>query len=111
LNHLKEAFGLDIIGTRTLRDLLNEQVSRYPDKTFLLYEDSEQKRFELTYGEFADQVNRLSNVFIGLGVTKGAHVTLHLPNCLEFMTSWFALANIGAIMGPTNILSTKDEMA
>ena len=102
---------MDIIGTRTLRDLLNEQVSRYPDKTFLLFEDSEQKIFELTYAEFAEQVNRLSNVFIGLGVTKGKHVTLHLPNCLEFMTSWFALANIGAIMVPTNILSTKDEMA
>ena len=102
---------MDIIGTRTLRDLLNEQVSRYPDKTFLLFEDAEQKIFELTYAEFAEQVNRLSNVFIGLGVTKGKHVTLHLPNCLEFMTSWFALANIGAIMVPTNILSTKDEMA
>ena len=101
---------MDIIGTRTLRDLLNEQVSRYPDKTFLLFEDAEQKIFELTYAEFAEQVNRLSNVFIGLGVTKGT-VTLHLPNCLEFMTSWFALANIGAIMVPTNILSTKDEMA
>jgi crotonobetaine/carnitine-CoA ligase len=101
---------LDIVGTRTLRELLIEQVGRHQDKTFLLFEDLEQKRFELTYGEFANTVNRLSNVFIDFGVTKGKHVTLHLPNCLEFMISWFALANIGAIMVPTNILSTKDEM-
>ncbi|KRF61040.1 ATP-dependent acyl-CoA ligase [Bacillus sp. Soil768D1] len=101
---------MDIVGNRTLKELLNEQAARHKDKTFLLFEDIEQQRFELTYGEFADTVNRLSNVFIDLGVTKGKHVTLHLPNCLEFMTSWFALANIGAIMVPTNILSTKDEM-
>ncbi|BCJ86246.1 AMP-binding protein [Effusibacillus dendaii] len=101
---------MDIIGNKTLRDLLNEKTAMHRDKTFLLFEDQEQRNFKLTYGEFADQVNRLSRVFLDLGVTKGNHVTLHLPNCLEFMTSWFALANIGAIMVPTNILSTADEM-
>jgi crotonobetaine/carnitine-CoA ligase len=101
---------MDIVGNRTLRELLLEKAAAYRDKTFLLFEDQEQRKFELTYGEFAEQVNRLSHVFIQLGVTKGEHVTLHLPNCLEFMTSWFALATIGAIMVPTNVLSTADEM-
>lgn len=101
---------MDIVGAKTLKDLLNEQAKRYQDKTFLHFEDVAQKKFELTYGEFLETVNRLSNVFMDLGVTKGKHVTLHLPNCLEFMTSWFALANIGAIMVPTNILSTRAEM-
>lgn len=101
---------MDIVGNRTLRDLLREKTEKHRDKTFLLFEDREQKRFELTYGEFADHVNRLSNVFLDLGVKKGQHVTLHLPNNLEFMVSWFALANIGAIMVPTNVLSTSDEM-
>lgn len=101
---------MDIIGNRTLKELLQQQTKIHADKTFLLFEDSEGKRTEMTYGEFGDSVNRLSNVFSDLGVAKGSHVTLHLPNCLEFMVSWFALANIGAVMVPTNILSTKDEM-
>ncbi|MEH7336070.1 AMP-binding protein [Neobacillus drentensis] len=101
---------MDIVGNRTLRELLKEKVEMNRDKTFLLFEDQEQKKFGLTYSEFAEQVNRLSNVFLQFGVVKGQHVTLHLPNCLEFMTSWFALANIGAIMVPTNILSSGDEM-
>ena len=101
---------MDIVGKRTLRDLLHEKVEMNRDNTFLLFEDKNQNKFEFTYGEFEDQVNRLSHVFLDLGVTKGAHVTLHLPNCIEFMTSWFALASIGAIMVPTNILSTSDEM-
>ncbi len=101
---------MDIIGNRTLRTLLDEKAAMHRDKTFLLFEDQKQRKFELTYGEFADQVNRLSQVFLDFGVNKGQHVTLHLPNCLEFMISWFALATIGAIMVPTNILSTADEM-
>jgi len=101
---------MDIMGKRTLPDLLNEKVMMHRDKTFLLFEDQQQQQFAFTYGEFAELVNRLSNVFLGLGVAKGDHVTLHLPNCLEFMVSWFALAGIGAIMVPTNILSTADEM-
>jgi carnitine-CoA ligase len=101
---------LDIVGQRTLRDLLTEKAVMHHDKTFLLFEDKEQRKFELTYGQFTDQVNCLSQALLGLGVKKGDHVTLHLPNNIEFMTSWFALANIGAIMVPTNILSTADEM-
>ncbi|ETP70421.1 hypothetical protein G159_02490 [Planococcus glaciei CHR43] len=101
---------MDIIGNRTLKDLLSEQTKRYADKPFLIFEDVENEISEMTYREFSDAVHRLSHVFLGLGVSKGNHVTLHLPNCLEFMTSWFALANIGAIMVPTNILSTRDEM-
>ncbi|MDY0393567.1 AMP-binding protein [Virgibacillus halophilus] len=37
-------------------------------------------------------------------------MTLHLPNCADFIVSWFALAKIGAIMVPTNVLSTAAEM-
>lgn len=101
---------MDITSGKTLRDLLNEKVTMHRNKTFLLFEDKDERCSELTYGEFAEQVNRLSQVFMDFGVTKGKHVTLHLPNSLEFITSWFALANIGAIMVPTNPLSTSDEM-
>ncbi|TQR21418.1 AMP-binding protein [Psychrobacillus vulpis] len=101
---------MDIIGNKTLKDLLNEKVRMYRNKTFLLFEDKEESRFELTYGQFASQVNRLSQVFLNFGIKKGTHVTLHLPNNMEFIISWFALANIGAIMVPTNVLSTSDEM-
>ncbi|WP_394140191.1 AMP-binding protein [Cytobacillus oceanisediminis] len=99
------------MGNRTIIDLLNEQVGFHPDKTFLIFEDMDQGLHELTYGEFSIKMAQLSQVFLDLNVKKGSHVTLHLPNCLEFMISWFALANIGAIMVPTNTLSTADEMA
>lgn len=101
---------MDIIGNRTLRDLLTEKSSRHPDKIFLVFEDNKEQLFTLTYREFSDKVNRLAAALLEFGVKKGDRVTLHLPNCPEFMISWFALASIGAVMVPTNILSTEDEM-
>jgi crotonobetaine/carnitine-CoA ligase len=101
---------VDINGNRNLRDLLREKAELHHDKTFLLFEDKDQRSVELTYGEFFDQVSRLSQAFLKFNVKKGDHVAIHLPNCIEFMTSWFALASIGAVIVPTNPLSTEAEM-
>ncbi|PIC67269.1 ATP-dependent acyl-CoA ligase [Sporosarcina sp. P21c] len=101
---------MDCVGERTLRDLLNEKLHQHPDKTLFLFEDADRHVSQKTYREFEDEVDRLSRYFLHLGIRKGEHVTLHMPNNLEFYTIWFALANIGAIMVPTNILSPTSEM-
>lgn len=101
---------MDIIGDRTLRLLLEEKVRIYPNKTLIAFEDAEGSQTTKTYLEFYNEVLKLSNALLDLNIKKGDHVTLHLPNNIEFLTTWFALAHIGAIMVPTNILSSADEM-
>ncbi|MGX9134619.1 AMP-binding protein [Rummeliibacillus sp. JY-2-4R] len=101
---------MDIIGENTLRSLLKAKVELHGEKKFICFEDADGKRFEKSYIEFQQEVNKLSNAFLDLGIQKRDHIVLHLPNNMEFLSTWFALANIGAIMVPTNILSTADEM-
>jgi len=101
---------LDIIGNRTLRSLFEEKLRLHPNKTFVVFEDAKGIQTTKTYREFYDGVLKLSNALLDLNIKKGDHVTLHLPNNIEFLTTWFALAHIGAIMVPTNILSSADEM-
>lgn len=101
---------MDIIGDRTLRSLLEEKVAMYPDKIFIAFEDAGGHQLTKTYREFYGDVLKLSNALLDLNINAGDHVTLHLPNNIEFFTTWFALAHIGAIMVPTNILSSADEM-
>lgn len=101
---------MDIIGDRTLRSLLEEKAALNPNKTFIVFEDANGNLTSKTYQEFYMDVIKLSNAFLDLNINKGDHVTLHLPNTIEFITTWFALAHIGAIMVPTNILSSADEM-
>lgn len=107
---LGEGLIMDIIGGRTLRSLMEERVYLYPQKIFIAFEDVDGNQITKTFREFHDEVLKLSNALLDLNIQAGDHVTLHLPNNIEFLTTWFALAHIGAIMVPTNILSSAEEM-
>jgi len=101
---------MDIIGDRTLRSLWEEKLSICPNKMWIAFEDARGQQTTKTYQEFYDGVLKLSNALLDLNIQKGDHITLHLPNNIEFLTTWFALAHIGAIMVPTNVLSSEEEM-
>src|SRR3712207_2722543 len=100
----------DFIGTRTMRDLVLEQAALHPDKPCLVHEDPSGNIRQLTYGEFLESVQRTAAGFASIGISKGDSVVVHLNNCLEFVTSWFGLAWLGAVMVPSNTASTASEM-
>lgn len=108
----KEEMGMtDIIGNRTIPQLLKEMATLYPKKTFVVFEDQQEQTSSLTYEEFLDKVRRLARALQQYGIQKGDKVLLHLPNGIDFMISWFSVTSIGAVMVPTNVLSTAEEMA
>ena len=53
-----------------------------------------------TYAAFDEDVNRIANVFLDLGIEKGDHVALHLHSSPEFLMCLFGLAKIGAVAVP-----------
>jgi crotonobetaine/carnitine-CoA ligase len=83
---------------------------KYADKEFIVFEDRVGNVKRYAYREFNDQVNRYANILLGLGVKRGDKVTVHLLNSPEYLFSWFAIAKIGAVMIPTNVLSAAFEM-
>jgi crotonobetaine/carnitine-CoA ligase len=101
---------MDLIGGRTLRDLLEEKVRLRGDATFLVFEDKEGAVRSWTYREFYQQVERVASAFHGLGIAHGDKVTVHLPNSPEFLFCWFGLATLGALMVPSNVANAGDEM-
>lgn len=101
---------MDLVGERTLRDLLEERTNRYPDKPYLVFEDRQGNVQEYTYAEFLTQVRRAAAGFASLGIAKGDAVVIQLPNCPEFLFSWFGLAWIGAVAVPANTANTAPEM-
>ena len=87
-----------------LRQLLERQSEKDPDKTFLYFGDQ-----EVSYGNFDASVNRAANVFLDLGIKKGDRVCFFLPNCPEFLYGWFGLAKIGAVLVPINTNYKTEE--
>jgi len=91
---------------QSLGQFLEEVVCRNPGKTFI-----EIGGLSRTYQEFYDGVRKSAAMFAVLGIEKGDRVCLFLPNCIEYVYSWFGLSLIGAIAVPVNTAYKRDEMA
>lgn len=80
-----------------LGDVLRSRADSHRTEPFLRFHDG-----ELTYGEVHTTANRLAQGLISLGVGRGDHVAVMLPNCPDFVPVVFALARIGAVAVPVN---------
>jgi len=99
----------DIVGNETLRDLWQSVVERKGRRHFLTFQNRVGVVFEYTYAAFDEDVNRIANVFLDLGIEKGDHVALHLHSSPEFLMCLFGLAKIGAVAVPINEQYLADE--
>src|SRR5579864_8187183 len=56
----------------------------------------------LTYREVAEQVNRVGNALLNLGLQEEQRVLLVLPDIPEFAAAYFGAMKIGAVAVPTS---------
>ena len=94
----------------TLQQLLEESVRRFPDHTAVIFPGRFGDSYQLSYRKLNQQANRLANALINLGVKKGDRVTLLLPNCPQFVISYYAVLKVGGIVVATNPLYSPREM-
>ncbi len=87
-----------------LRELLETQSKKDPEKVFLYFAEQ-----QITYKEFNENVNRAANAFLSLGVKKKDRVCFFLPNCPEYLYGWLGSAKIGAILDPINTNYKTEE--
>ena len=101
---------MEVSGTKSIPDLLQERVRLHPDREFIVFESADGQVKSLTYRVFADQVNRLANALVADGVQAGQTVALMVSTSPEFLLSWFAINQAGAVMVPVNVFYAPDEL-
>jgi len=69
-----------------------------PEKTALIVED-----VEITYSELLSQSDSLASGFKALGIEKGDHVAVVLPNGFEFVLTMLAAAKLGVVIVPYHL--------
>ena len=69
------------------------------NKTCLFFEDQ-----SFTYGEACRMSNRAGNALRELGVEQEDRILIALPDCPEFVWTWFGAARIGAVITMVNPL-------
>jgi long-chain acyl-CoA synthetase len=65
---------------------------------------------QLTFGEVKSQVDRLATSLAKLGIGKGDRVGIMLPNCPQYLISFFAIVRLGAIVTTINPIYTPREV-
>src|SRR5262245_24215695 len=65
----------------------------------------------LTYREYSERANRLSNALRRLGVDKGERVAWLGYNCHRLLEAYYGVVQMGAVLLPLNIRITPSEIA
>ena len=91
---------------KNLTELLNSTVNKYGNQEALIYANARP-----SYKQVASSVSNVASaLYYNYGIRKGDRVALMLTNGLEFTTSFFALAKIGAITVPMNTALKGEEL-
>jgi long-chain acyl-CoA synthetase len=94
----------------TLHQLLEQTANRFPNQTAIIFPGALGDSYRLSYKQLDQRVNRLANALINLGVKKGDRVVLLMPNCPQFVISYYAVLKAGGAVVATNPLYSAREM-
>lgn len=84
---------------------LDDAVNEFPENIALYYEG-----VEITYKELGELIDKAANAFSRIGVKKGDTVAIMLPNCPQFVISYFGALKCGASVTPVNPLAKPKEL-
>lgn len=71
-------------------------------------EDKEQK---ISFAEMVERSNRVANYLRRMGVKRGERLLIMLPNRVELWETMLAGIKLGAVMVPTTMLVSSDDLA
>jgi crotonobetaine/carnitine-CoA ligase len=85
----------------------------YSERTALSFfeETVDTQDRELSYADLDRRVRQVASAFHRLGIRKGDHVAMMLPNGPAVPLTWLALASIGAVLVPVNVRYVPRELA
>lgn len=99
LGPYKLAHSLAPYPDKPLYDILDQSAADYPNQTAIFFQGA-----EIKYRQLKKKVDCLAQAFVRLGLEKGERVSLYLPNCPEFIISYWAALKAGGAIVPISIL-------
>jgi crotonobetaine/carnitine-CoA ligase len=91
--------------------LLKARAESRSDHPFIIWAPFDAPSQSISYGEFYQGVLSLAAGLRQRGVSPGDFVLLHMDNCPEFLQTWHACSQLGAVVVTTNTRSSEDELA
>ena len=89
-----------------LATILRQSADEYPNKTAMIIND-----VELSYAMLHGMAQRFAGALLALGVERGQHVAVMVPNVPQFTIAYFGAHYAATPVVPLNVLLTADEVA
>lgn len=89
----------------SLYGLFNESVEEHQDKTALLFYGT-----EIGFPQLRAMADKMAAALAASGVQKGDRVALMLPNCPQYVVSFFGTVRLGAIVTQLNPMYVEREI-
>ena len=89
-----------------LATIIRQSALQHPVRSALIAAER-----SLTYRELDERARRFAGELARLGIHRGQHVAILLPNVPEFSVAYFGILYMGATVVPLNTLLTADEIA
>ncbi len=96
-----------VLREKTLGQILDDTVARFPDREALVYAD---RNYRKSWSQFAEDVDTLARGLMALGVQKGEKVAVWATNVPYWVTLQFATAKIGAVLLTVNTNYREHEL-
>ncbi|WP_449355374.1 long-chain-fatty-acid--CoA ligase [Virgibacillus natechei] len=106
LEHYPEHINKEIeISDKSLPEMLQETIANYGDQSALYFYGK-----EITYKKLGELSSAFASVLQEEGVKKGDRVALMLPNCPQYVISYYGALQAGAIVTQINPMLVGKEL-
>jgi long-chain acyl-CoA synthetase len=89
-----------------LHFFLDEQIRKYPDQVCTIFRDQ-----TISYSQIGQLSDALAAYFTSIGVQKGERIAIWLPNCPQFVVTFYAVLKAGAVVVALNPQYKQRELA
>jgi fatty-acyl-CoA synthase len=89
----------------TFGGVLLTGAEKYPDRRAVVFTDARR-----TFGELLTDAQRIARGLVALGVRKGDHVGILMPNCVDMVAAFYGISLAGAVITPVNARYRATEL-
>jgi long-chain acyl-CoA synthetase len=90
---------------QTIYQMLNLAAAHFGEKPATVFLGS-----EMSFAELKEQAEKFATALSRMGIGKGDRVGIMLPNCPQYLISFFAIVRLGAIVTNVNPIYTPREV-
>ena len=88
-----------------VQNLMHFAASQNPTKNAVIFNNK-----VMTFSQIREETLRLANAFVRFGIQKGDRIGIALPNCPQYLITYYAALSAGAIIVNMNPLYTYSEI-